>query len=760
MAKKAAPAKKTAPRRSRPRRRRRLRAPDTTASRRRPAPAKKAPAKKAGARRRPRRPRRRLPRRPRRRRRRRRRRRPPGQEGRRLPRRRQPAKQAARDAARRAARPGRPCRAELRSWTAGARRVRRAAGSQDELAEMRADLTTRSLSWTSTSTARELMRRLRRRGRRRPGRRRQQDLRARAGAVDRGQPAGPADPDPARGRAHRRGHLRLLRELRQADPEGPAARRSRWPRSTSRASSARNGADRASAGRDNGRRDCPVTAADRRRPAPIGGDAAPAASRRVGAVRRRRGRSCSPSTSSRKVLVVANLRSRTRPVRLLGGAVYLVADPQLRRGVLPGHRRHGDPHRRRARRRSWSSCARPAACARRAGRSRSAWSSAARWATSPTGSSATPGRRPGPRGRLDQPVRPRRRTSGRSSTSPTRRSCAARSWPRVTGRCAASTSTAADRRRAVTWLSPPAARPGRAGRAAAGRRAVPAVRLLADRGRRADRRRRRARRRRPARAQVANGARRRLLEVQLPRRRRRRDAAPSRSTGMAVALRRRRHRGRRQAGRRRRPPQPGLDRPDGHRRAGRDGLPDRRPAARPSGRASCTGSTSARPGVMVVAKSERAYSRAQAGVQGARRSTSATPRWSQGHPDPDPRHHRRADRPAPAAATTSSPWSPAAGRASPTTTPSRRSGRRRCSTSSSRPAAPTRSGCTWPRVRHPCVGDLTYGADPVLAARLGLTRQWLHARELGFEHPTTGRVAGHRVAVPRRPAARARRAAR
>ncbi|MPZ25839.1 MAG: RluA family pseudouridine synthase [Micromonosporaceae bacterium] len=41
-------------------------------------------------------------------------------------------------------------------------------------------------------------------------------------------------------------------------------------------------------------------------------------------------------------------------------------------------------------------------------------------------------------------------------------------------------------------------------------------------------------------------------------------------------------------------------------------------------------------------------------------------------------------------------------------------------------------------VRHPCVGDLTYGADPTLAARLGLTRQWLHARELGFVHPETG----------------------
>jgi 23S rRNA pseudouridine1911/1915/1917 synthase len=41
-------------------------------------------------------------------------------------------------------------------------------------------------------------------------------------------------------------------------------------------------------------------------------------------------------------------------------------------------------------------------------------------------------------------------------------------------------------------------------------------------------------------------------------------------------------------------------------------------------------------------------------------------------------------------------------------------------------------------IRHPCVGDLTYGADPTLATRLGLTRQWLHARELGFEHPGTG----------------------
>lgn len=40
--------------------------------------------------------------------------------------------------------------------------------------------------------------------------------------------------------------------------------------------------------------------------------------------------------------------------------------------------------------------------------------------------------------------------------------------------------------------------------------------------------------------------------------------------------------------------------------------------------------------------------------------------------------------------------------------------------------------------RHPCVGDTTYGADPTMAKRLGLTRQWLHAVRLGFEHPSDG----------------------
>ncbi len=42
-------------------------------------------------------------------------------------------------------------------------------------------------------------------------------------------------------------------------------------------------------------------------------------------------------------------------------------------------------------------------------------------------------------------------------------------------------------------------------------------------------------------------------------------------------------------------------------------------------------------------------------------------------------------------------------------------------------------------LKHPCVGDITYGADPTLSKRLGLERQWLHAVRLGFAHPDDGR---------------------
>ena len=43
-------------------------------------------------------------------------------------------------------------------------------------------------------------------------------------------------------------------------------------------------------------------------------------------------------------------------------------------------------------------------------------------------------------------------------------------------------------------------------------------------------------------------------------------------------------------------------------------------------------------------------------------------------------------------------------------------------------------------IRHPCVGDLMYGADPVLAGKLDLERQWLHAVRLSFVHPSSGEL--------------------
>ncbi|MBO0815084.1 MAG: RluA family pseudouridine synthase [Actinobacteria bacterium] len=51
-------------------------------------------------------------------------------------------------------------------------------------------------------------------------------------------------------------------------------------------------------------------------------------------------------------------------------------------------------------------------------------------------------------------------------------------------------------------------------------------------------------------------------------------------------------------------------------------------------------------------------------------------------------------------------------------------------------------------LRHPCVADRLYGADPVLAERLSLTRQWLHAVRLGFAHPADGHWAEFTSAYP------------
>ncbi|WP_110238667.1 RluA family pseudouridine synthase [Nocardioides gilvus] len=51
-------------------------------------------------------------------------------------------------------------------------------------------------------------------------------------------------------------------------------------------------------------------------------------------------------------------------------------------------------------------------------------------------------------------------------------------------------------------------------------------------------------------------------------------------------------------------------------------------------------------------------------------------------------------------------------------------------------------------LKHPCVGDITYGADPTLAKKVKLERQWLHAVKLGFEHPESGEYVEYESTYP------------
>ena len=51
-------------------------------------------------------------------------------------------------------------------------------------------------------------------------------------------------------------------------------------------------------------------------------------------------------------------------------------------------------------------------------------------------------------------------------------------------------------------------------------------------------------------------------------------------------------------------------------------------------------------------------------------------------------------------------------------------------------------------LRHPLVGDPLYGADPTLATKVGLVRQWLHAMELTFVHPVSGREVTYASTYP------------
>lgn len=141
-------------------------------------------------------------------------------------------------------------------------------------------------------------------------------------------------------------------------------------------------------------------------------------------------------------------------------------------------------------------------------------------------------------------------------------------------------------------------------------------------------------------------------------------------------------------------------------------------------------------GVMVVAKSERAYSALKRAFK-AREVEKTYHALVQGHPDPetgtvdapigrDPRHAYRF-------AVT------ADGRPSVTHFDTLEAHR-----FASLVEVGLETGRThqirvhMSAIHHPCCGDMTYGADPTLAERLGLGRQWLHAVRLGFRHPGTG----------------------
>ena len=140
-------------------------------------------------------------------------------------------------------------------------------------------------------------------------------------------------------------------------------------------------------------------------------------------------------------------------------------------------------------------------------------------------------------------------------------------------------------------------------------------------------------------------------------------------------------------------------------------------------------------GVMVVAKSEAAYSDLKRQFR-ERTVDKIYHALVQGHPDPSAGHDRGPDRPAPDRGLQVGGHRGRQAQRHALRDAGGVSGyasllRVRLETGRTHQIRVHMSA-----VRHPCVGDLTYGADPVLAERLGLTRQWLHA--VGADHRPSG----------------------
>lgn len=141
-------------------------------------------------------------------------------------------------------------------------------------------------------------------------------------------------------------------------------------------------------------------------------------------------------------------------------------------------------------------------------------------------------------------------------------------------------------------------------------------------------------------------------------------------------------------------------------------------------------------GVMVVAKSERAYGKLKRAFR-ERRVTKRYHALVQGHPDP---LRGTVDAPLGRHPTQEYKWTVVSG-GKPSVT-------HYDTVEAFRSATLLDVGLETGRthqirvhmaaIRHPCVGDALYGADPTLTEHLGLERQWLHAVRIGFEHPVLG----------------------
>ena len=184
--------------------------------------------------------------------------------------------------------------------------------------------------------------------------------------------------------------------------------------------------------------------------------------------------------------------------------------------------------------------------------------------------------------------------------------------------------------------------------------------------------------------------------------------------------------------RRGRAPGRGVDRPDAGR--GARGTGRRRPRPRaPRGRAP--------PGPRHVGAAgggaHRGRLRGAAGSDGQARDRARVPGPGRGRPARPHRPHRRAHRARPPGAHAHVDRHRHAARGAHAVRArarARRRRRRRCCACRSRPAAPTRSACTWPRSATPWPATPSTGRP----GRFGLQRQFLHADRLAFAHPVTG----------------------